>query len=81
MPCARLPRLVRGFVDAPTILVAHHGLWPLELERSPFHGLRDVYAVRDLGTTDSAVDPAGITVLWIERNPGESIAHPDTSTP
>jgi hypothetical protein len=75
MPCARLPRLTKGVVEVPTVLVAHSGFFPLEFPTSPFHGLVDLYGFRDLGVADSKVDPQGVTVLWVERQiPGAALA-------
>jgi hypothetical protein len=67
MPCARQPRLTKGIVEVPTVLVAHSGFFPLEFLTSPFHGLVDLYGFRDLGVADSRVVPQGVTVLWVER--------------
>jgi hypothetical protein len=75
MPCAHQPRLTRGLVEVPTVLVTHSGFFPLEFATSPFHGLVDLYGFRDLGVADSRVDPQGVTVLWVERHiPGAAVA-------
>jgi cell wall arabinan synthesis protein/arabinosyltransferase-like concanavalin domain-containing protein len=74
MPCARQPRLDKGVVEVPTVLVTHSGFFPLESATAPFHGLVDLYGFRDLGVADSRVDPQGLTVLWVEqRIPGAAI--------
>jgi cell wall arabinan synthesis protein/arabinosyltransferase-like concanavalin domain-containing protein len=74
MPCARQPRLDKGVVEVPTVLVAHSGFFALEFLTSPFHGLVDLYGFRDLSVADSKVVPQGITVLWVERRiPGAAI--------
>jgi hypothetical protein len=74
MPCARQPRLTKGVVEVPTVLVAQSGFFPLEFPTSPFHGLVDLYGVRDLSVADSKVVPQGITVLWVERRiPGAAV--------
>ena len=67
MPCARLPRLQRGVVEIPTLLVAHNELWPIDGGSSPFRGTLDVYKLRDLSVGDSRLPPAGIHVLWVDR--------------
>jgi hypothetical protein len=75
MPCARQPRLDKGVVEVPTVLVAQSGFFPLEFPTSPFHGLVDLYGFRDLSVADSKVDPQGVTVLWVERRiPGAAVA-------
>ena len=75
MPCAHLPRLDKGIVSVPTILVTHSDLVPLERDTAPFHALVDLYTFRDLGVADSKVDPKGVTVLWVnQRIPGAALA-------
>lgn len=75
MPCAQLPRLARGIVEVPTVLVAHSGFWPVEFETSAFHGILDVYDIRDLSGRDSRVPADGMFVLWIDRRiPGSALA-------
>jgi hypothetical protein len=75
MPCARQPRLDKGVVEVPTVLVAHSGFFPLEFPTAPFHGLVDLYGFRDLSVADSRVDPQGVTVLWVDRRiPGATLA-------
>jgi hypothetical protein len=79
MPCARQPRLDKGVVDVPTLLVTHSGFFPLESPTAPFHGLVDLYGFRDLGVADSRVAPQGVTVLWIEqRIPGGVVVRAQT---
>jgi hypothetical protein len=75
MPCAHLPRLDGGVVEVPTVIVAHSDLIAIERETAPFHGLVDLYQLRDLGVADSKVDPNRITVLWVNRHiPGAAVA-------
>jgi hypothetical protein len=79
MPCARQPRLDKGVVEVPTVLVAHSGFFPLEFLTSPFHGLVDLYGFRDLSVADSRVDPQGVTVLWVEKQiPGAALVRAQT---
>jgi hypothetical protein len=79
MPCARQPRLAKGVVEVPTVLVAHSGFFPLEFLTSPFHGLVDLYGFRDLSVADSRVVPQGVTVLWVERRiPGAALVPAQT---
>jgi arabinosyltransferase C len=75
MPCARLPRLSSGIVEVPTLVVAHSDLVSIDRETAPFHGLIDLYPLRDLGVADSKVEPEGVAVYWVDRRiPGAVLA-------
>jgi hypothetical protein len=75
MPCTRLPLLARGIVEVPSVLVSQGGLWPIELETSPFHGALDLYVLRDLSAGDSNVEPEAMHVYWVDHNiPGTALA-------
>jgi hypothetical protein len=71
MPCTRIPRLRNGVVEPPGLVVTHGDPVSVERESGPFHGLLDLYRLRDLGSSDFA----DIAVLWVDRRiPGAAIA-------
>jgi cell wall arabinan synthesis protein/arabinosyltransferase-like concanavalin domain-containing protein len=75
MPCATLPKLQRGVVQVPTVVIAHNELWPIEFDSSPFKRTLDVYRLRDLSVGDSRLPPDGMQVLWIDKRiPGAALA-------
>jgi hypothetical protein len=51
----------------PTVLIGRSGQWPIEFETSPFNGVLDLYALRDLSVGDSEVEPEAMNVLWVDR--------------
>jgi hypothetical protein len=80
MPCARLPKLADGVVEAPTTLVTTRD-WPTPLPylpSSPFAGLLDVFAFERLPLADSKNPPTSLVAFAIDQHiPGGIEAPPD----
>jgi arabinosyltransferase C len=61
MPCANLPSLGDGLVEAPHYIVSPNGVWlpdpglAVGYRTSPFGGVSDLYAVERLSTADSRI--------------------------
>lgn len=76
-PCARLPILEDGVVDVPSYAVLTmdpFALFNRDLG-SPFVGLRDMYALERVSTSDTPDEPGGVIVIRLHTEiPGAAVA-------
>jgi hypothetical protein len=73
LPCAELPRIGGGIVEAPNqILVPSDQPSPVrEPDSSPFSGVLDIYRLERLPLADSPNPPRGVAVFDVDqRIPG-----------
>jgi hypothetical protein len=82
-PCADLPQMRDGIVEAPThIVVRSTASSPIEFTRtSPFRGVLDLYSLERLPFADSENPPKDFVVFGVDKGvPGGVVVPPDRLT-